>query len=184
MGNFCKRSQKQIIVEYSKYNISQNSYKKIALFSESNTCRIGIFNHMMGRKFDSSHYTDTGYWHDEKIYYVSGKKITYRIWSFGSDPEFYRKHFINAQTVLIIFDLNNLLSIKNVPDIISNIFDLNQNIVLVANKVGNPNYEKYENLLKNLSQTYHYFEVSAKTGEGIRDLMDYLHDSVEEISTN
>ncbi len=131
----------------------------------------------------------------EKIVDINNVKVKFQIWDTAGQETFRtitRSYYSNVALAIIVFDITNKQSLNSVDGWIAEIKKNSHNdtlIVLAGNKIdllsdASSNFDEKKTLLKEkIEQTYidsvikrnnisHYFEVSAKTNEGITHMFE------------
>lgn len=154
-------------------NSKKNYHKRIVILSISNDIGGEIFNNLTGHTFNIfNDDNNIKYFYGEKKYFVQDKNIIYKIWLFNSNPLILGQRFIDADIIVIIFNMDNQMSTKNIKKIVPNISILNRNIILVTN-------DKHQ--YNAIPDTYPIFQICAKSKIGIDELLTYLHQNIEPV---
>ena len=142
-------------------------------------------------KFSSDYIATIGIDFFIKDVIINERKIHVKIWDTAGQERYKsltQGFFKNAQGLIIVYDVSSQDSFENlkfwIKSIHTNVIDSeNIPVIILGNKIDIiervVDKEKAEEYAK--SSNYKYFEVSAKTGEGIDNSMKYLIQKVIEV---
>ena len=164
---------------------------QLLIIGDSQVGKTSILRRFAQEKFNADYLATIGVDFYVKDVIINERKIHVKMWDTAGQ-ERYRTitqgFFRNGQGLIIVYDIssqesfdnlkywiesihNNAIDSKNIPGIIlGNKIDLAERVV---------DKKKAEDYAK--SSNYEYFEVSAKTGEGIDNSMKYLIQKVIEV---
>ena len=158
----------------------KRTYISLATLGNSNVGKTNIINNFLGLEFSEKNLTTIGI--DFKIKNVileNNSKLKVKIWDTAGQERFRSMAFSflkNIQGILLIYDLTDKSSFLSIDKWISNLennLDMkNVPIILVGNKNDKEDERKvsYEEGLKYAQKyNFQFFEMSAKTGENIKE---------------
>ena len=112
--------------------------------------------------------------------YIEDKKMIFQIWDTAGQ-ERYRSltpmYYRNSRYAIIVFDMSDKYSFNSVKSWVQELTEKkpNCNKIIVGNKVDLEIKVNQKEIVKYINQNnLEYYEVSAKTGENITNLFDYI----------
>ncbi|EMD44701.1 small GTPase EhRabD2, putative [Entamoeba histolytica HM-3:IMSS] len=168
--------------EEEKKNESNEQQKvKVIMVGESSVGKTCCMNRYVSNEFAEQTKATIGVGVGSKEVEVEGKHIKLQIWDTAGQERFATltgNYFRNAMAAIIMFDVSNKESFENIPNWVEQCCksDGKHIIFIAGNKIDLENRvvskEEAEEKAKELKLKY--FEVSAKTGDGIEDLFNEL----------
>ena len=156
----------------------QISRQKIILTGDVAVGKTSIINSLLGQKFVDEYEPSIGVDFFSKTIKFQGKIIKLQIWDSAGQEKFKSlipNYIRGASLVFLVFDITNKNSFNNLPNWIKFITNIeNTNIVLVGNKTDletQRQVTKEEAKKFSDENNYELFEVSAKTGNGLYDML-------------
>ena len=166
---------------------------KLVLVGDSGVGKTNILSKFVRDIFSEDSKTTIGVEFATKTIKINNKTARIQIWDTAGQ-ERYRaitnSYYRGANAAMIVFDITNSISFKNVPkweEEIRNNSDGNIPIMLVANKTDLAQFRSvYENEYKTLAQNKNmpYIDVSAKTGDRINEAFENLTKSLVDDKDN
>ena len=173
--------------------MSEKYIIKILTLGDQSVGKSSIVLRYSDNKFSDTFLSTIGVDSKRKIVKVKGEKVKVSIWDTAGQEKFQnivKQYYIGANGILLIFDITNKKSFDKIDfwynDLINRIKKDEIIIYLVGNKVDLEENrqitieeaEKYAN-----DKNIPYFEVSAKSGDGIKKLFDDItNDIMDKIS--
>ena len=173
--------------------MSEKYIIKILTLGDQSVGKSSIVLRYSDNKFSDTFLSTIGVDSKRKIIKVKGEKVKVSIWDTAGQEKFQnivKQYYIGANGILLIFDITNKKSFDKIDfwynDLIDRIKKDEIIIYLVGNKVDLEENrqitieeaEKYAN-----DKNIPYFEVSAKSGDGIKKLFDDItNDIMDKIS--
>ena len=163
---------------------------KVGMLGDSTVGKTAICGSFMNLEFSEDQMTTVGVDKiEKKIKLKNGKEIKLVLWDTAGEERFKAaalKIVRNAQGVVLVFDVTNEKSFKNITDWLETIKDnfKNPSIVLFGNKVDidqskwKVSEEQAEELAKKMNLTY--FATSAKTKQGLDEGFSYIANEIYE----
>ena len=166
--------------------MSEKYIIKILTLGDQSVGKSSIVLRYSDNKFKDTWLSTIGVDSKRKIVKVKGEKVKVSIWDTAGQERFQnivKTYYIGSNGVLLIYDITNRKSFEKIDFWYNDLF-YNTNIkideliiYLVANKMD---LDKKREISKEEGEKYsknkniRYFEVSAKTGEGIKKLFDEI----------
>ena len=164
---------------------------QLLIIGDSKVGKTSILMRFAQEKFIEQYLATIGIDFFIKDVIINERKIHVKIWDTAGQERYKsltQGFFKNAQGLIIVYDVSSQDSFENlkfwIKSIHTNVID-SENIpgIILGNKIDIiervVDKEKAEEYAK--SSNYKYFEVSAKTGEGIDNSMKYLIQKVIEV---
>ena len=156
---------------------------KILILGDATVGKTSILLRYIDNKFEIDSLSTLGV--DVKYKYVTlnNKKIRMNIWDTAGQDRFKtiaKNYFKGANAVIFVFDVNHKNTIEKIKFWINSVKDNSSNDiieVIVGNKIDiEGKREVTKEQMKSLGQDVNIetFETSAKTGEGINEVFNYL----------
>ena len=156
---------------------------KILILGDATVGKTSILLRYIDNKFETDSLSTLGV--DVKYKYVTlnNKKIRMNIWDTAGQDRFKtiaKNYFKGANAVIFVFDVNHKNTIEKIKFWINSVKDNSSNDiieVIVGNKIDiEGKREVTKEQMKSLGQDVNIetFETSAKTGEGINEVFNYL----------
>ena len=144
-------------------------------------------------KFNSNYFATIGIDFFTKDVILDNKIIHIKLWDTAGQERYKALtlgFFRNAQGIMIVYDIKNKESFNDlkywIQSIENNINIQNKNIpaIIIGNKIDLNDREVDKNEAEQFakSKNYKYFEVSAKSGQGIDESIKYLIQKVIEVN--
>ena len=144
-------------------------------------------------KFNPNYFATIGVDFFTKDVILDQKKIHIKMWDTAGQERYKaltQGFFRNAQGIMIVYDIKNKESFNDlkywIQSIENNINIQNKNIpaIIIGNKIDLNDREVDKNEAEQFakSKNYKYFEVSAKSGQGIDESIKYLIQKVIEVN--
>lgn len=155
----------------------QMSRQKIIFTGDSGVGKTSIINSIMGQKFSAEYEPSIGVDFFSKTVRYKGRLIKLQIWDSAGQEKFRSlipNYIRGSSLIFLIFDIAKKESFQHLNEWIKFITDIeNGNIVIVGNKIDlkerEITKEEAEKFCKDVK--YDYFEVSAKEGTNINNLL-------------
>ena len=156
----------------------QMSRQKLIFTGDISVGKTSIINSIMGQKFSPEYEPSIGVDFFSKTIRYKGKLIKLQIWDSAGQEKFRSlipNYIRGSSLIFLIFDVSNKESFKHLNEWIDFITNIeNGNIVIVGNKIDLKDIreitkEEAEKFCKEVK--YEYFEVSAKEGTNINNLL-------------
>ena len=154
------------------------------------TSLVKSFNNI---SFEENYQSTIGVSFSVKKIEIEGKIITIQMWDTAGQ-ELYRSitynYYRDANWAFIVFDVTNIYSFNSLNNWINDIKKMNLldcNIAIVANKIDLINREVSTQIAKQFSNqnNIHYFEISAKTGQNIKEMfLGCIYFSLNNLNNN
>ena len=173
--------------------MSEKYIIKILTLGDQSVGKSSIVLRYSDNKFSDTFLSTIGVDSKRKIIKVKGEKVKVSIWDTAGQEKFQnivKQYYNGANGILLIFDITNKKSFDKIDfwynDLINRLKKDEIIIYLVGNKVDLEENrqitieeaEKYAN-----DKSIPYFEVSAKSGDGIKKLFDDItNDIIDKIS--
>ena len=173
--------------------MSEKYIIKILTLGDQSVGKSSIVLRYSDNKFSDTFLSTIGVDSKRKIIKIKGEKVKVSIWDTAGQEKFQnivKQYYNGANGILLIFDITNKKSFNKIDfwynDLINRIKKDEIIIYLVGNKVDLEENrqitieeaEKYAN-----DKNIPYFEVSAKSGDGIKKLFDDItNDIMDKIS--
>ena len=173
--------------------MSEKYIIKILTLGDQSVGKSSIVLRYSDNKFSDTFLSTIGVDSKRKIIKVKGEKVKVSIWDTAGQEKFQnivKQYYNGANGILLIFDITNKKSFDKIDfwynDLINRIKKDEIIIYLVGNKIDLEENrqitieeaEKYAN-----DKSIPYFEVSAKSGDGIKKLFDDItNDIMDKIS--
>ena len=155
------------------------SRQKIIFCGDAGVGKTSIIISLMGQKFSEEYEPSIGVDFFSKTIRYKERLIKLQIWDSAGQEKFRSliPNYIRGSTLIfLIFDITNKTSYDNIPNWIKFITDIDNNgtIILVGNKIDLNekrvvNKEEAEKFCQ--EKKYEYFEVSAKEGNNIDNMV-------------
>lgn len=156
----------------------QMSRQKIIFTGDSGVGKTSIINSIMGQKFSPEYEPSIGVDFFSKTLRYKGRLIKLQIWDSAGQEKFRSlipNYIRGSSLIFLIFAINNKESFEHLNEWINFITNIeNGNIVIVGNKIDlkdNREITKEEAEKFCHEKKYDYFEVSAKEGTNINNLL-------------
>ena len=174
-------------------NINPKSYDyliKFVLVGDANCGKTSLISQFCDNYFDANYLTTIGVDFKFKTIDLNNKRVKVQIWDTAGQERFRsitQSYYRGSHVVLLVFDLTNKDSLKNIEywyeNVIDNIHGENPQIYLIGNKNDlndiTVNKKDVKNIIKN-TKIKDYFEVSAKENNGLKEMFDKIcEDCVE-----
>jgi small GTP-binding protein len=162
---------------------------KTVLIGDPGVGKSSIINVAKNKNFDRLYNSTIGV--DFEVFFIEKDNINYKIqvWDTAGQERFLsivKSYFNNIGAAIIVFDLSNHNTFKNIKSWINYLQDMNTNNInipkiLIGNKTDLKHQEVTNNDIKTLCRTYdlEYLETSAKDNYQIDQIINKL---VEKIS--
>ena len=156
----------------------QMSRQKIIFTGDTCVGKTSIINSIMGQKFTAEYEPSIGVDFFSKTIRYKGKLIKLQIWDSAGQEKFRAlipNYIRGSSLIFLIFDVTKKESFQHLNEWIDFIINIeNGNIVIVGNKIDlkdnrEVTKEEAEKFCKEVK--YEYFEVSAKEGTNINNLL-------------
>ena len=156
----------------------QMSRQKIIFTGDSGVGKTSIINSIMGQKFSPEYEPSIGVDFFSKTIRYKGRLIKLQIWDSAGQEKFRSlipNYIRGSSLIFLIFSVSNKESFEHLNEWIDFITNIeNGNIVIVGNKIDlkderQVTQEEAEKYCK--EKNYDYFEVSAKEGTNINNLL-------------
>ena len=156
---------------------------KIVFCGSSTVGKTSLFNRLVEDKFEKTTTSTTGAAFASIKYNLNGEEIVLNLWDTAGQEE-YRSlvniYFRETTIVIIMFDLSRKDTFDDadrwLDDVMANCGDPHPDVIVVGNKLDIENRsvmrEDAEMFVREINAPY--FEVSAKTGEGIDLLLETI----------
>ena len=156
----------------------QMSRQKVIFTGDSGVGKTSIINSIMGQKFSPEYEPSIGVDFFSKTLRYKGRLIKLQIWDSAGQEKFRSlipNYIRGSSLIFLIFAINNKESFLHLNEWINFITNIeNGNIVIVGNKIDlidNREITKEEAEKFCKKKNYDYFEVSAKEGTNINNLL-------------
>ena len=155
---------------------------KIVIIGSPSVGKSAITNRIMYQRFESDYTPTIGAGYVSLDYSIDGKVLDLQIWDTAGmekyqslSPVYYR----NAKAAIFVYDQTNIESADSISKWFNNFKDVVKNqcyLMLVANKSDLNSKSVSNNYLKDFQELnkMDFIETSAKTGEGINELISLL----------
>ena len=163
-----------------------NEFKIIFLGSSGAGAKTSLINRIIGRKFNENETSTNSASYASKIIKTSYGEIMLTLWDTAGQEK-YRpliRHFCrDLDCVVFGYGVNNRDDLDEIQDFYQMVYKELGNLpllYLVGNKIDlyrEVTKEEGENYAK--SHNMKYYEVSAKTGEGVNELIEDISNSLE-----
>ena len=168
-----------------------NYDKKVQLLiiGDSTVGKTSILSRYTNGDFNPHYLATVGLDFFKKDEVYNGKTIRIKIWDTAGQERYKsltQGYFRNAEGIMIVYDVSNLVSFENLKYWIQSIkthIDIDKGevpAIIIGNKIDiferEVKKEDAENFAK--EQGFKYFETSAKTGKGVNECIKYLVKSV------
>ncbi|EKE42576.1 Ras family protein [Entamoeba nuttalli P19] len=176
-----EEEHKEEVKPEEKKNESNEQKVKVIMVGESSVGKTCCMNRYVSNEFAEQTKATIGVGVGSKEVEVEGKQIKLQIWDTAGQERFATltgNYFRNAMAAIIMFDVSNKESFENIPNWVEQCCKCDgKHIIFIAgNKIDLEDRvvskEEAEEKAKELKLKY--FEVSAKTGDGIEDLFNEL----------
>lgn len=155
---------------------------RIVLIGNTNVGKTAILNQLIDQSFSESFETTIGANYQLYVQEINGVKVEIQIWDTSGQEKFRSLgpiYYRNALGAVLVFDLTNKNSFESVPDWITEFTDVatqDTSIFIVANKIDLDSKEVQSEEARNwtINHGYKYFETSAKTGSGVKELFQEI----------
>ena len=155
----------------------QMSRQKIIFTGDSGVGKTSIINSIMGQKFSAEYEPSIGVDFFSKTVRYKGKLIKLQIWDSAGQEKFRSlipNYIRGSSLIFLIFDVAKKESFQHLNEWIKFITDIeNGNIVIIGNKIDlkerEVTKEEAEKFCKDVK--YEYYEVSAKEGTNINNVL-------------
>jgi len=156
----------------------QINRQKIILTGDVSVGKTSIISVLMGQKFTNEYEASIGVDFFSKTIKYKGKIIKLQIWDSAGQEKFRSlipNYIRGSSLVFIVYDISNRKSFENLQswiDFVNNIE--NSNIVIIGNKSDLQNERKVtteEGQKFCKEKNYEFFEVSAKEGTNLNDML-------------
>ena len=155
----------------------QINRQKIILVGDVAVGKTCIINSLLGQKFKEEYEPSIGVDFFSKTLSFKGKAIKLQIWDSAGQEKFKSlipNYIRGASLIFLVYDITNKNSFTNLPFWVKFINNIeNTNIVIVGNKTDLENKRQISTEeAKNYcdENSFEYFEVSAKNGNGLFDM--------------
>ena len=156
----------------------QMNRQKIIFTGDSGVGKTSIINSIMGQKFSEEYEPSIGVDFFSKTVRYKGRLMKLQIWDSAGQEKFRSlipNYIRGSSLVFLIFDITKKESFEHLNEWITFITNIEKtNIVIVGNKIdlkGNRVITKEEAEKYCKEKNYDYFEVSAKEGTNINNLL-------------
>ena len=157
-----------------------NRTVKILLLGDSAAGKSAILQSYCGQEFSPNFMPTIGIDFKVKTYFRKGENIKVQIWDTAGQERFHAitaAYYRGASGVILVYDITDNDSFKNIRKWLENVRDIPK--VLIGNKIDLFEKRKVqvqmgEELARELGIPF--YEVSAKTGEGVKNAFDTLVD--------
>ena len=156
----------------------QVTRQKIILIGDVAVGKTCIINTLLGQKFNEEYEPSIGVDFFSKTLKFKEKAIKLQIWDSAGQEKFKSlipNYIRGASLIFLIYDITNKNSFTNLPFWVKFINNIeNTNIVIVGNKTDLENKRQISTEeAKNycLENSFEFFEVSAKNGNGLFDML-------------
>ena len=156
----------------------QMSRQKIIFTGDSGVGKTSIINSIMGQKFTSEYEPSIGVDFFSKTIRYKGRLIKLQIWDSAGQEKFRSlipNYIRGSSLIFLIFEVSKKESFQHLNEWIDFINNIEKgNIVIVGNKIDlkdNREVTKEEAEKYCKEKNYEYFEVSAKEGTNINNLL-------------
>ena len=156
----------------------QMNRQKIIFTGDSGVGKTSIINAIMGQKFSEEYEPSIGVDFFSKTVRYKGRLMKLQIWDSAGQEKFRSlipNYIRGSSLVFLIFDITKKESFEHLNEWITFITNIEKtNIVIVGNKIdlkGNRVITKEEAEKYCKEKNYDYFEVSAKEGTNINNLL-------------
>ena len=168
-----------------------NYDKKVQLLiiGDSTVGKTSILSRYTNGDFNPHYLATVGLDFFKKDEVYNGKTIRIKIWDTAGQERYKsltQGYFRNAEGIMIVYDVSNLVSFENLKYWIQSIkthIDIDKGevpAIIIGNKIDiferEVKKEDAENFAK--EQGFKYFETSAKNGKGVNECIKYLVKSV------
>ena len=153
--------------------------QKIIFCGDAGVGKTSIIISLMGQKFSEEYEPSIGVDFFSKTFRYKERMLKLQIWDSAGQEKFRSlipNYIRGSSLIFLIFDITNKTSYDNIPEWIKFITDIdnNGNIILVGNKIDLKekrvvNKEEAEKFSQ--EKKYEYFEVSAKEGSNIDNMI-------------
>ena len=157
----------------------QLSRQKIIFCGDAGVGKTSIINSLMGQKFSEDYEPSIGVDFFSKTIRYKGRLIKLQIWDSAGQEKFKSlipNYIRGSSLIFLIFDVSRKLSYDHLTDWIKFITDIDNSgvIIIIGNKIDlkekrEVNNEEAEKFCK--ENKYDYFEVSAKEGTNIDNML-------------
>ena len=155
----------------------QTSRQKIIFCGDAGVGKTSIINSIMGQKFSAEYEPSIGVDFFSKTVRYKGKLIKLQIWDSAGQEKFRSlipNYIRGSSLIFLIFDVAKKESFQHLNEWIKFITDIeNGNIVIIGNKIDlkerEVTKEEAEKFCKDVK--YEYYEVSAKEGTNINNVL-------------
>ena len=156
----------------------QISRQKIILTGDVAVGKTAMINSLLGSKFNDEYEPSIGVDFFSKTLKFKGKQIKLQIWDSAGQEKFRSlipNYIRGASLIYLVYDITNKNSFNHLPDWIKFINNIeNTNIVIIGNKIDleNNRVVSFEEGKKFAEENnYEIFEISAKEGTGLLEMM-------------
>jgi small GTP-binding protein len=155
---------------------------KLLIIGESGVGKTCLLIRYTDDSFTQNHINTIGIDFKIKVLDYEGKHIKLQIWDTAGQERFKtitKTYYKGAQGIILTYDVTDQESFKNISNWIKQIEANAQNSaikVLVGNKFDKPNRVVTKEEGEKLAEEYQmkYFETSAKTGENVSEVFQYV----------
>ena len=168
---------------------------QLLIIGDSTVGKTSILRRFAQDQFNANYLATIGVDFFTKDIILNEKRIHVKMWDTAGQERYKaltQGFFRNAQGIMIVYDISSKISFNNlkywIESIENNVKMENKNIpsIIIGNKVDILEREvdiiEGENFAKN--KNINYFEVSAKTGQGINEAIKFLIQKVIDINDN
>ena len=168
---------------------------QLLIIGDSTVGKTSILSRYTNGEFNPNYLATVGFDFFKKDEIFDGKTIRIKIWDTAGQERYKsltEGYFRNAEGILIVYDVSNLDTFKNLKYWIQsikthiNIDNSQVPAIIIGNKVDiferEVTKDQGENFAK--EQNLEYFETSAKNGKNINECIRYLVQQVLKISNN
>ena len=207
-----KKAQELLLIEQQQTMKQQNDEKlsqfqtkpmKIIMIGESSVGKTSVMNKFVDNEFSDVVKATIGIGVSRKNLQVKNKTIQMQIWDTAGQERFATissNYFRNAIGVIIMFDVTNRQSFDNLPKWFEQCEKASDKRIMFicGNKIDLKNRMITKEDGEEMAESFgtKYFEVSAKTGEGINEMFealalsvanasnDYIHEAKDNVDLN